>query len=1269
MYSVSNTFSKVINADVREVLHRVTLAGAIVVEQSRAPKMVIEESAGDTSGVAIGTANSSTLKLTLKKAVPIDYNDILVEPESGLVLPDGSIEWVPLGKFWVTDFSTSNDYETVSLTCADGMYHLTGEYISKLTYPTDISNVMNEISAQTGVLFISTLPRLEIRRKPEGMTYREVVGYLAGCCGKNARFNRMGQLEFFWYEDSGVTIERKTQYLDGMTKLNNKPLDVNFEVIGQKEMYSVTCIAGENGGLTATPGQNVLEGETVVLSVNPFYGYELADISAVTDAGNKVTLYKDSEGGRTFVQPDSNVTVTASFRSSEDGVLNLTLRTDGNGTVRANKTQFTEGETATIYISPNNGYEFDKFTTIPTNISFEFVGTVTSSGEKMYTFTVPKSDVTVTVSYKKIAVAHSIFKSVPTDNGIIFVQVMGERDNISQAYEGTMLGVTFLADEGYTFDYHESSIPLVQTSSNSFTFTMPDEDVSFTAYFKLSVDESKAGQYSWLALPANSAPPTKKPYWAVFYNESETLPTCQKYYLVWFDSWEAISHPDERYKIQFNGYYYCGSKNNGHGNHEWDTSSWSGNGASGSTLEWNAYVDRMFADWDDYYGVSSQYCLVASNVHLYYKGDLLFENCESSIRIPQTSYLQGGMDVREKGTLTRWRCPDTFSTPAPAANWMVLMPEGGLYMTVGEDGKYNTPLTSYPSSLIAFFYDGITIENIGAIFDDTDEELYIASFTNARWTYLRDNILDWGEIFDLPEGAVVGFRSPLNSTLPADAYVDSNSYNFAGVLATSKTLYDSNGNVFMYANSCRICDCATEAASTFMLRRTRSVVDAEAVTIKYENPLIYEKMVSTVAPLVQGITYTPARVKHRGNPAFQVGDIVTVPDKDGNNHTVLIMQQTMNFGGGMNAEITSPGQTEKKKSFSSRGSMTVATKREVQQSNLDLERRLSANSSLVYAALYKTIGSSEAKIESVAEWQTEKSATIASLEQTVSGHSASIKSLTEWQGDTNSTLASITETVSNDASRIDLLSKYSGFDEVVKVDSLTNISKWDKKKTYYVKDLNAYFVWGTKDILTVFTGNGVVTLLSSAISATTNGNTLVLTSNEKVQLSASDGTISISSSSGSEEGWNEYYYESIANIAMKTNSNTASLDLLVKNGKVDAEIIMKAINDDESEIKIEADHIDINGYLTTNDVSVKGSFETVYGNRAVRVNNGVLHVEGPHTDLGSVPGDDTRSLYRYDVLHFQTVCGEYALSVCCFVDGPDPITTLSFGNLHIRKVN
>ncbi|MBO5969039.1 MAG: hypothetical protein J6S14_11145 [Clostridia bacterium] len=990
MFSVSDNYLQAIVGDTRDMPYRVKLAGAIPLSQTQVPKMSLSESVSGSSGISVGTSNSATLTLTLRDADAIDYTDILVEPESGLTLPDGTIEWVPLGKFWVTKFSTSNDYKTVNLTCADGMYLLSGEYISKLTYPSTVEAVAHELVSMTGIDFVELVewPDVVIRKRPENLTYREAFGYVAGCCGKNARFNRLGQMEFVWYTDTGITLGRRVQYLNGMNKLNNKPLCVDFEVTGQQETYRVNVLTDGGGGLVATPGSGVLEGETVTLSVNPFSGHELALIEAVTPLGNDVPLYIEADGsGYSFVQPDSDVTVTASFRKSSEGPFKLTVRAyDHGGITHDGDEYFNEGETVNLYVTPDEGYKLDKFVTTPGSLSI-----VNNS------FTMPKCDVTVT-AYFKAKNEYYVVKRSAGDGGSIYIKNTSKED-IIEAVVGETVLVEFAPDENYILDYYDSTVKLMQVGTNTYTFVMPAEVVSINVYYKQVGEDNQPSGYSWLQEP--QAPPTPKPYWAVFYNENQNAPTCQKYFLIWFEEWVDAEASDGKHSIDIFNYFYCGSKNTGHGNHEWDTSAWNGNGTT--SLTWDARIDELYADWDAYYGPSNCYCLIASNVDLCRasNGRVTFEKNENYVTSPQTGYLLDGMDIREQGSLTQWLCPDSFSTPLPASNWMVLMPDSGLYMTPNAEGKYETPVSSYPKSLIALYYDDITIQNIGAIFPDTDEVMYVASFTNARWTYLRNSTLGWDdEVHELPEGAVIGLRNPLVTTAHASGYLDGSDYNFAGVLVTSETLYDNNGDVFMYDNACRICECSTSMMfSNFSLRK--GATDADEITISYTNPMIYEKAVDAVSANVQSITYTPARVKHRGNPALQAGDIVCVPDGDGIYHTVLIMQQTMTFGGGMNGEITCPGQSNRASDFSANGPITTQIKKEVQAQNLELEHRVNANNSLVFASIYKSITSTEAKVKSVAEWQSANSATITEIKQTASNNKAKIELVVGQNGIVN----------------------------------------------------------------------------------------------------------------------------------------------------------------------------------------------------------------------------------------------------------------------------
>lgn len=1024
MFSVSEKYSKAIIADSRDMPYRVTLAGAIKLDQSKIPSMTLTESASGSSSISIGTANSASLKLTLKNADVVDYSDILVEPESGLVLPDGTIEWVPLGKFWVTNPSTSDDYKTVTLTCADGMYHLTGDFESEITYPATLKAFVNELNAKTGVDFvgIDSLPNVIIRRKPEKMTYRDAYGYAAGCCGKNARFNREGKMEFFWYSDTGITIERKSQYLNGMTRLNDKPLNITFEITGKQETYEVMCISDGNGGITATPGQNILEGETVVLSVNPFSGYELATITAIADSGAEVTLYKDAEGGYTFIQPDSNVTVTASFRVSAEGPFNLTVRAYDGGSINygvseneAGYSYFNMGDTVTIFVTPHSGFKIDKLITTPANIALVEAGT-TDEGDIVYEFTMPQSDVTINAYFKGADTYYTIERIVdqsglPTTPGYIVIENHTTPGSLYK--EGDIISVCFARTQGHVFDHYEANVDMVQIDNDEFQFTMPANNVSITARFKWEEDESKTDQFSWLALPSNNTPPTSKPYWAVFYKHNVSEPTSKRFYLVWFDSWSATSYNSDGngkllYNIKFNGYYYCGSQDTWHYPHAWDTSRWNGNGAAGSTLDWDAFVGGYTWAGDAIYG--GDYCLLASNIHLYYNSTMIFQMCPNAITFPAQGYRVDGMDVRERGALGYYKCPDTFSTPAPASHWMILNSRYSLLMDVDEDGNYNGYSDGW-SGLYVVWFDDIFVENVGAVFDNSDEEFYIATVTNGHCAALCRDSGTWGGLHDIGANQVIGLRNP---TISENAsYTILGTYYFNGLVACSRDI-SSSGNLLRYKNDCKICDCV----STYLLRRS-APSNAENVTMTYTNPLIYEKMVPTISELVQGITYTPAKVKHRGNPAFQPGDILTVPDRNGEYHTVLIMQQTMTFGGGMNSELMSYGQTEKQSNFSSNGPVTAQIKRTVKEANVELERRLSANNALVFAALHRTIGNTESKIESIVEWQTNTGATKAELSQVANDLGARISLVVAGAGEDASVRANIImEAINNDSSLI-----------------------------------------------------------------------------------------------------------------------------------------------------------------------------------------------------------------------------------------------------------
>ena len=76
--------------------------------------------------------------------------------------------------------------------------------------------------------------------------------------------------------------------------------------------YTVTVSATQNGTVTASPS-SANKGDKVTLTVAPAEGYELGTLTAKDAKGNTVALTKVSDTEYTFVMPDSNVTVSATF--------------------------------------------------------------------------------------------------------------------------------------------------------------------------------------------------------------------------------------------------------------------------------------------------------------------------------------------------------------------------------------------------------------------------------------------------------------------------------------------------------------------------------------------------------------------------------------------------------------------------------------------------------------------------------------------------------------------------------------------------------------------------------------------------------------------------------------------------------------------------------------------------------------------------------------------------------------------------------------------
>lgn len=304
MYSVSTEFNTAAEAITRQILIKACFNGSIWLTGKNLIDITVTEALDSSSGISMGTTIASKLSLTFKMPeTPILLTGGWVQPYVGF---EGAAEYCPLGKYYITDISSKGDKITV--TGYDGFSKTEEQYTPQIEMPNTAKTILNDIAAQcgfiiapseaptvdedgilesielptvdeNGVLIFADTPAITQlgvvvlageAAYPEGtfdmydFTCRQWIGYLAGLLGKNAKFNRDGELTFKWYKDIDYSITSELQYLSGFTKLTDDIFTVQ----------SITAGASDN---------NFTAGNGVGISFeNPFMTQERLDEIAAT---------------------------------------------------------------------------------------------------------------------------------------------------------------------------------------------------------------------------------------------------------------------------------------------------------------------------------------------------------------------------------------------------------------------------------------------------------------------------------------------------------------------------------------------------------------------------------------------------------------------------------------------------------------------------------------------------------------------------------------------------------------------------------------------------------------------------------------------------------------------------------------------------------------------------------------------------------------------------------------------------------------------------
>lgn len=243
MYSASEKYISQIISNDRTFYVRVTFNSSLVLTGATIQNIGLEELTNSTDVLTMGCACSNKITINLINAPSdIDYNNASFTAEVGLLIPDKPTtytEWVPLGKFYVSDAETANDFKNLTLTAYDGFYKMTGKFVPT-AYETTLQGLYDDFRTQLydncGVVLKERVcPDYAVSVPSLDITYKQAAGYIAGCFGEFARVDRNGELEFAWYTDSGIEIPRGLQYMGGFKRTTKHLLVVTSLSTGTKE--------------------------------------------------------------------------------------------------------------------------------------------------------------------------------------------------------------------------------------------------------------------------------------------------------------------------------------------------------------------------------------------------------------------------------------------------------------------------------------------------------------------------------------------------------------------------------------------------------------------------------------------------------------------------------------------------------------------------------------------------------------------------------------------------------------------------------------------------------------------------------------------------------------------------------------------------------------------------------------------------------------------------------------------------------------------------
>ena len=229
---------------------------------------------------------------------------------------------------------------------------------------------------------------------------------------------------------------------------------------------------------------NVAEGTNITITDNTATnsGDETGEVIKATSVAEGVTttIYSNNWGPNTTVgngEFQDTAAPSSGGSSSSSGDYSISVDADKHGTVTVSPKRADKGDTVTITVKPNKGYELDELTVTDANgneIS------VRSRGNNQYTFTMPRSRVTIEATFAEIEEEPDLFfVDVPTSAYYYDAVYWAAENGVTYGTSATTFSPDVIVSRAQmvTFLWRAHGSPAPRSSVNPFT------DVSSSAYY------------------------------------------------------------------------------------------------------------------------------------------------------------------------------------------------------------------------------------------------------------------------------------------------------------------------------------------------------------------------------------------------------------------------------------------------------------------------------------------------------------------------------------------------------------------------------------------------------------------------------------------------------------------------------------------------------------------------------------------------------------------------------------------------------------------